>query len=400
MKRTSSNKRQTASVQPRSGRATTPGDTPFTLIDTADGLQRTVEALRRCSVLAVDTESNSLYAYTERVCLIQVSAPAADYLIDPLAIDDMSPFGELLADPQIEKVFHAAEYDLLGLHRDLDSQVAPLFDTMWAARIVGWPQCGLAALLKTHFGVTQDKRMQRHNWGKRPLSPRALSYAVQDTHYLLPLRDILAVELKRLGRLEEAKEVFAEIHHVIERARTVEDYDFWRVKGARLLDATERSVLRELFQFREEEARWHDRPRFRIISDKVLVLLARSQPTSEQQLFELDVPRAVIRRYDQELVEAICRGKANPVDTPPPARNDYYSSADDALYEALRVWRKQVARRRRVDPDVILSNATLRDIAAHRPHSIGELKGVDTLGPWKMQQYGPALIRVILHEEG
>ena len=139
--------------------------------------------------IAVDTESNSLYAYQEKVCLLQVSIPGADYLVDPLASPGLGEMRSIFADPSIEKVLHACEYDVICLRRDFGFQLANLFDTMWAARILGWPRVGLADILKERFDVTLDKRWQRYNWGKRPLPADALAYAQLDTHYLLRLRD-------------------------------------------------------------------------------------------------------------------------------------------------------------------------------------------------------------------
>jgi len=369
---------------------------PYELVDTISGLRRTVQTLRHYAILAVDTESNSLYAYTEQVCLIQLSTPDRDYLVDPLALDSLDPLGELFSDPTIEKVFHAAEYDLIVLNRNFGFQVSPVFDTMWAARIVGWPQCGLAALLQEHFNVTQDKRMQRFNWGKRPLPVKALHYAVRDTHYLLRLRDILAAELQRLHRWEEAQEIFAEIHQVIGRARTLEDYDFWRVKGVRQLNPIERGVLRALFQFREQEARRRNQPRFRIMSDKLLLSLAQQQPTNIQDLAKLEhMPRSVPNRYGPQLVRAIQEGLQHAVELPPHTDNGRRDSLTESRFEALRTWRKQVARKRGVDPDVIISNAVLHKIALRGPRSMKELAQMNALGPWRLQTYGPSLIHAI-----
>src|SRR5690606_29531 len=131
-----------------------------------------------------DTESNSLYAYRERVCLIQLSTRSRDYILDPLIIVDMSPLAPLLADPGVEKVFHAAEYDLICLHRDYGFIVNNLFDTMVAARICGYKAIGLGSLLSEFLGVELDKRHQRDDWGERPLPPDSLRYAQMDTHYL------------------------------------------------------------------------------------------------------------------------------------------------------------------------------------------------------------------------
>ena len=169
------------------------------LVDTQAGFEAMMAVLVREPILALDTESDSLYRYYYKVCLIQVSTPAIDYVVDPLHLPDLAAFGSLMADPAIEKVFHAAENDILVMKRDLGFRFCNIFDTMLAARILGWPRVGLAALLAEHFGIELDKRTQLTDWGQRPLTPVQLSYAGLDSHYLLPFRDLLHQELATRG---------------------------------------------------------------------------------------------------------------------------------------------------------------------------------------------------------
>ncbi len=178
------------------------------LITQAGDLQSMVRALERERILAVDTESNSLHAYRERVCLIQFSTAQADYLVDPLALEDLSALSPLFGNPEIEKVFHAAEYDLLCLRRDFGMEVTNLFDTMIAGRILGRNEIGLGSMLEAELGVKLDKRYQRANWGQRPLPEHLIDYARLDTHYLILLRDRLHAELNERGLLPLAQEDF------------------------------------------------------------------------------------------------------------------------------------------------------------------------------------------------
>src|SRR3989304_2551096 len=179
-----------------------PGELPDPILITHP---RQLEALAKTlaseAILAVDTESNSLHAYREQVCLVQFTTSQADYLVDPLVLLDLSPLAGLFSNPNIEKIFHAAEYDLVCLKRDFGFSFANLFDTMLAARILGRPGVGLGSLLESEFGVPLDKRFQRANWGQRPLPPSLLAYARLDTHYLIDLRHRLkaALEKKRRG---------------------------------------------------------------------------------------------------------------------------------------------------------------------------------------------------------
>jgi len=168
-----------------------------------------VEILAREPRLAVDTEANSLHAYREQVCLIQFSTPQTDYLVDPLSLDDLTHLAPLFSDQGIEIIFHAAEYDVLGLQRDFDFSFSNLFDTMLAARTLGYKQVGLGRLLADKFNVDVDKHNQKADWGQRPLTPGLIDYARLDTHYLIALRDILEAELREKGRWELAQEDFA-----------------------------------------------------------------------------------------------------------------------------------------------------------------------------------------------
>ena len=182
------------------------------LVDDPDALAALAVTLAREPAIGVDTESNSLYAYRERVCLIQFSTPALDYIVDPLALPNLDPLAPAVCQhPHQQKIFHAAEYDLIGLTRDYGFKFANLFDTMVAARTLGWPRLGLAAILNEQYGVTMNKRLQRANWGQRPLTAELLDYARLDTRYLVALREVLAGELAAAGRTVEADEEVARL---------------------------------------------------------------------------------------------------------------------------------------------------------------------------------------------
>ena len=166
---------------------------------------RDLEQQRR---IGVDTESNSLHAYRERVCLIQFSTAGTDYILDPLAFDDLNPLAQIFSDVQLEKIFHASEYDIICLRRDFGFTFSNIFDTMQAGRIPGRKLAGLDHLLEEKFGVKVNKRFQKADWGVRPLSHDLLLYARLDTHYLIPLRDLLQAELEQKGLWQLAQEDF------------------------------------------------------------------------------------------------------------------------------------------------------------------------------------------------
>lgn len=345
--------------------------------------------------LAIDTEANSLHSYSERIALIQVSTDERDYIIDPLALTDLTPLAPILDDPQIEKVFHAAENDILGLKRDFGFTVRGVFDTMWASRILGFPRVGLADLLREHFDVVLDKRMQRYDWNTRPLDPAALTYAVQDTHYLLALREILYGRLIEAKRWEEARQEFERLGRATPAPRTFDIEGFWRVKGAYDIQPRERAVLRELYRFRDEQARVLDRPPFKILTDTTLIELSKAQPKSIEDLRRSHILTAyLIRRFGQGILSSIQLGQSAP--TPyRPRDNDRPDDTVLARYEALRVWRKATGATRGVDPDVILSNAALWTLARQAPASLAALADLDVMSDYKLSLYGPELLEVL-----
>jgi len=356
-----------------------------------------LEALSAQPAVAVDTESNSLYAYQEQVCLIQFSIPDADYIVDPLAGLDLSPLAHLFADPGVQKVLHAAEYDVMCLKRDFGFRFASLFDTMWAARILGWPRVGLGDVLRETFGVRTNKRYQRYNWGKRPLEQEALAYARVDTHYLLPLRRLQADALMQKGRLEEAQEVFDQLAASEPVPHTFDPEDFRRVKGAFDLTRREQAILRELYVWRDREARRRDRPLFKVLNDHILVALAQACPRTPDKLADVSGLKPYhVRRYGRHILRAIERGiRARPPEPPPPPPR--HSEAEVARFQALRAWRKQVAAEREVDADVIISNAVLWALAEQNPRALEGLNHINGLGPWKRKTYGEAILKVLVN---
>jgi ribonuclease D len=361
--------------------------------------------LRGRPALAVDTESNSLYAYQERVCLIQISVPGTDYLVDTLALRDISGLGPLLADSEILKVLHGAEYDLSVLNRDFGFTLANLFDTMWASRILGWPAHGLAALLKDHFGVNLNKRYQRANWGLRPLPPEQLDYARLDTHYLLPLHQIQVQELDLAERWPQAQHRFAKLVQTRYEPRGFDPDGFWRLPGVRDLDDVGRGVLRELYIYRDRRAKGENRPPFKVLSNKALLALAEQQPRGRRELGQIHgISQRIVHKYGRGLLAAMRRGLEKPIAWEERPRtssnasqkfNGRPSAACQARFDALRAWRNVTAESRGVEPDIILTNQTLWAVAHQNPNKRVDLTRNSLLAPWQVDEYGEDLLSVL-----
>jgi len=265
---------------------------PVILIEQQSDLSAMISKLERVACISVDTESNSFYAYYNRICLIQLSTEDEDYIIDPLTTLNIKELGEIFARPDIEKVFHAAPNDIAGLRRDFKFVISNIFDTAIAAKLLGYKQLGLAKILNEHFGINLDKKWQRHDWGRRPLRREQLEYARHDTHYLIALRQILTAELMARQLLDAAKEAFEKACHQQFQEKPFRPGDFLHIYGAQSLDMIGKRVLQALYLFRENEARRRDRAPFRILTNETLVRLAHQRPKNIRDISKIKgIPR-------------------------------------------------------------------------------------------------------------
>lgn len=365
---------------------------PPTWIASPSALARLAADLSRQPRLAVDTESNSLHAYQEQVCLIQFSTARADFLIDPLALDDLSPLAPLFADPAIEKVFHAVEYDLIGLRRDYGFTMANLFDTMQAARILGYPRVGLDSLLNEKFGIQVDKRYQKADWGRRPLPPDLLNYARLDTHYLLALRDALHGELVARGLWPLAIEEFARL--ALGNGNTRSEETPWQKLGrAHHLDGQQLAVLQAVWEWREARARALNRPVFKVLGEKWLVALAQHMPSRLDDLSRLGLTPRQIHAYGRDLLAAVERGRqAAPL---PRTRRLRPSQAYLDRLDGLSEWRKRAGCKMGVESDIVLPRPFMYAIAERAPQTLEELAEVMPNAPWRIEHFGAEILAAI-----
>lgn len=361
-------------------------------IATPQALQQMTNSIAAEPMLAIDTESNSLFAYKERVCLVQISTPAVDYLIDPLAIDDLSPLAPLFANPTQQKIFHAAEYDLICLKRDYSFTFSNIFDTMIAARILGEGQIGLGSLLSVNFSIEQEKKYQRANWGKRPLSKEMLDYARMDTHYLFALKALFEEKLKQKRLWKLAQEDFRLICGVDLPLVEPNGNSCWKVSGGARLSPRETAILQSLCVYRDKQARKMDLPLFKVFSNKLLVDLSRNAPHTKAELQQVPgISERLFKRYAEELLKVIESGeKATPPTRQPRQR------PDKAMLErlnSLHEWRKEQGKLLKVESDIILPRNYMEKIAVQNPGNSTELKNIMTDIPWRYQHYGNDILK-------
>ena len=359
-------------------------------VDTPDGLRRMCASLLPQPRIAIDTEANSLYAFREQVCLIQFSIPGVDYLLDPLTLHDLTPLADIFCNPAIEKVFHAAEYDLLGLQRDYGFTFTNIFDTMLAARILGYKQLGLGSLLAEKFQVEIDKRFQKADWGARPLPPGLVDYARLDTHYLLELRDVLEQELRDRERLNLAREDFQRSCYVTNGSRQVKER--WeRIDGQQDLTPRGRTILNELCLSREKLAERLKRPLFKVLNDQALLKLAQTEPDSIDALKTAGLSERQIDRFGRAVLEAVQRGQTAPLVKPTEIEKP--SNAILNRLNKLKNWRKKKAEELGAESDIVLPRVYLMPLAEHNPRTLEALSVVMSDSPWRLEHFGAEILK-------
>jgi ribonuclease D len=378
----------------------------YVYVTTQEGLEEAIDELRGGPVLGVDIEGDSFFSYEESCCLVQVTGlDTRDFIIDPLEIDDMSSLGPLLADRDMVKIFHGADYDVVSLKRDFGFEIRNLFDTMITAQATGHERFSLGDLVHRYFGTKLNKRYQRHDWSSRPLLDAHLNYARNDTHFLPALRDLLMEQAEAADRTEMLQEEFELLEEREWTGRPFSPDDCMRVKGAGKLDDEARRVLRAVFSKREGIAEGKNRPPFKVWGNDALMLLAKGKPKSQAELREvLGEKHHIARRFAREVTEAVRDGLAD--ESPPPEtfRNvtrtspevPPFTREDEALMAHLKRWRNSYAAGEQLAPAMIVNNAVLKEVSALRPASLADLDKIEEMRRWQKREIGELLVELVV----
>jgi len=368
----------------------------LSLVASAAELERALTELSRELLLAVDTEAASFHRYYDRVYLVQLSSRSRTVIIDPLAVGELGRLGAILADADVEVVFHDADYDLRLLDQQYGFRARRIFDTRIAAQLLNEPGIGLAALLEKYLAISLDKRFQRADWSIRPLSRDMLRYAADDTRHLPALRDILRDRLTSLGRLSWAEEEFSLLEEVRWGSSDGEEPGYLRVKGAKLLRGRSLAALRELYQWRDETAARADRAAFRIINTEPLLEIAKTLPTDVTALRAIrGVGQDLVERRGRDILAAVRRALELPEQELPRVERRTRRVADpafDARVEQLKAKRNELAIRLNLAPGVLCPNATLEAIARAVPRSLEELRAIPGVRRWQVETAGQDLL--------
>ena len=352
--------------------------------------------LRRAGRLALDTERNGRFAYRERICLIQISDGGNTYLLDPLAVNDLSALGAMLADDAVVKVLHGCEEDIRFFDRDFGFTVSNLFDTGLAARFLGVGRPNLGAVLEEFCGVViaKDARLQMSHWGLRPLSGPALDYAAGDVHHLLPLADELEYQLDKLGRVEWVREECSRIEALRHPPDEPLETAFRRVKGWEGLNPRQAAVLQELYAFRDGKACVWDVPPTQAASNNDLLALSQGGEHPPR-----GVGGMLANRCFGELMEAVERGMRNPElarpSRPEPSHDGWTAERRERL-KALKQWRGRLAQELNLAVSHIWPTASLERIAVRPQELERELAGGDgDVRRWQRAEFGRELLGLV-----
>ncbi len=368
-------------------------------VRTLPDLAQVVSDFRRAPVVAVDTEAASFHKYRDRIYLVQLSTVTDTAIIDPVALADLAPLGDLLADRGVEKVIHDADYDLRTLDRDYGFHATNVFDTRIAAQLAGEQAIGLAALLEKYLGLVLSKVHQKADWSRRPLPADMLAYAASDTRHLPALRERLRARLTELGRLAWAEEEFERLEALRWTGSTDGADAYLRIKGAKALAGRHLAALRELHRWREALAAEQDKASFRIIGNDALLAVARALPRTPAELAgTAGLPPSLAVRHGAALLACIERALAIDERELPRIERHHRTPKDptfDAQVERLKTARNRIATELSLDPGVLCGRGTLEAVVRARATDRASLSQVAELRRWQIAVLGDALLAAL-----
>lgn len=333
-------------------------------VDTGPALKAVCRRLEAYAWLAVDTEFHREKTYYPQLCLLQIGTPEFAACIDTLVLKDLHPLFEILYDPGITKVMHAARQDLEIFYHMRGEPPCPVFDTQLAASLLGYPeQIGYAALVSELLGIRLRKAYTRADWTCRPLPAEQMRYAVEDVHYLVEIYHYIDKELRLRGRSDWLKEEFVALTDPALYSNPPE-CAWQRVSGSEQLHGKELSVLQALAAWREQTARAEDCPRHWLIKDDTLITLARLQPGTGDELKRISGLRSrIAQQYGKQILDLIVQAKLKlPLHPAPPQRFRRLSPDQEALVDCLMAVVRLRSHEHRLNPTVLISRKELEQL--------------------------------------
>ena len=391
----------------------------FTWVQHADGLAAVVAALAAAPWVALDTESNSMFVYRERMCLLQINAGGTMFVVDTLALgghpgkvaeqvgegsadgsvavsvsegpsQTLAPLRQQLERSDRKLYLHGGEYDVGVFKRDYGIQLGGIWDSQQAAAFLGFEKTGYGAVVERFCGVALDKGWAQYDWGTRPLDPAALRYAIDDVVYL----PRIAAELEKAIAAAGLEEELALANQAVSETTWSGGFDaggFWRIKGVRELPPPALAVLAVLHAWRDGIAREADKPPGRMINNETMLALARHAPTNFQLLKRVGAKGWLLHAHGDDLIATIKAARSDPKPLPPRPRQREVLPIEEEREKRMKDWRRAEAERRGVPLQVVLPARALEFL---KQHGAGDLRVVPQLGAKRISLIGEHLRRL------
>lgn len=342
-------------------------DEKYILVNSEESLANLLADLELYDMAAVDTEADSMYHYTARLCLIQITIGEHHYIVDPLCGIDLAPLFK--ANAMQTLIFHGADYDLRLLWQTYQFSPKHIFDTMLAAKLLGEERLGLADLVREYFGDELKKENQRADWTIRPLSLDMCEYAIHDTFYLHELCAILVEKLQAAGRMEWLNE---QCEALIEHSRhpAPPKKDPWRITGSSIFNPCSLNILKHLWEWREKQAEELDRPPYKVMPAELMLAIVRNAQATFPEIDEKRLPK-LPRNFKGDRFDSFMAMLKEAVETP---TSDWPAKLPKAppppvvpnadLLLSLKMWRDEKAETLKIDPSMLANKAQLIWLAA------------------------------------
>ena len=373
-------------------------DSHYHIINSSAALECFVTELEGVTSIAVDLESDSLYHFQERVCLIQISTPDKTVIVDPLIIRDMSSLKPVFSRKDIRKIFHGADYDIRSLYRDFGIEITTLFDTQLASMFLGINETSLEALLQDRFHIHLNKKYQKKDWSIRPLPHDMLSYASMDVMYLLPLAEQLRSALQKMNRLYWVEEE-AELLSKVRPATTNQEPLFLKFKGAGKLNPRSLAVLESLLSYRKKIAKKKDKPLYKVIGNASLMKISAAMPSDLIRLASSGAlsPKQ-IRMFGNDVVAMVQLAFQIPEgDLPmyPRKKRPVFQPGVSKRVKAIESWRNTRSKALKLNPALIFSNSLISTLAIQHPITLDDLEKIPGVKKWQVMEFGEEILKIL-----
>ncbi|MFK3688746.1 ribonuclease D [Agrobacterium tumefaciens] len=363
------------------------------MIETTAALAEACTELAKSEFITIDTEFLRETTFWPELCLVQMASPTLEVLVDPLAKGiDLTPMFELMANPNVVKVFHAARQDIEIIYHLGGLIPHPIFDTQVAAMVCGFgDSISYDQLVQKIKNVQIDKSSRFTDWSRRPLTEKQLDYALADVTHLRDVYLALKAQLEREGRSLWLTEEM----DILESRDTYDMHpdDAWLRLKSRLRKPTELAILKFVAAWREREARSRNVPRSRVLKDDAIFEIAQQQPKDAEALSRLrTIPKGWERSASgTAIIETVNAALALPKEEMPKApRHSHAPEGTGAAVELLKVLLKLTADKHGVAAKVIANSDDLDKIASE-----GEKATVAALSGWRRELFGDVALKLI-----